>query len=315
MKNLIGILLIFATLLNANQQNDKKKTEDTKIENACILGDSTACNLLGNLYFDTSTKEANTFLGIILHNKACKANNQESCKILDDFKNKNYKSILNENELKIFSSLVKEELSMYLKDNEHDTVFNEYYKPKRNHIATTSNKIQLDYEKNEVAADLNYKDKDIVVAGEVLKISKNAFDSIYLDLKGGSNQFMTPKAIIEKEFIEWASKLSKKDKVNLFCKKSSMIMGSVTLDNCKPINAIIDERAINIIESIDKSSLQNLNNDWLKTGVIVKEVSKLLKNDSKCYSSNDELSNCINEISSVLLNNKKKFGKINELIK
>ena len=34
--------------------------------------------------------------------------------------------------------------------------------------------------------------KDIVVSGQVLKISKDAFNSIYLDLKGGTNQFITP---------------------------------------------------------------------------------------------------------------------------
>lgn len=64
--------------------------------------------------------------------------------------------------------------------------------------------------KNEVGADLKYKNKDIVISGEVIRIFKDAFDSIYLDLKGGTNQFMTPKAYIVKDYLEWASKLFKK---------------------------------------------------------------------------------------------------------
>lgn len=313
MKYLVILFLTFICSLFANQQNGINE-DYAQMRNNCISGNALACNLLGNMYFDTSKKESNIFIGIILHDKACKSGNKESCKIISDFKNKNYKSILNENELKILNFLVEEELSNFLKENEPDTVFKEYYNPKKNHINTTANSIQLDYEKNEVGADLKYRNKDIILSGEVLTISKNAFGSIYLDLKGGTNQFITPKANIDKKFIEWASKLSKKDKVNLFCEKSSMIIGSVVLDDCKPLNIVINEKVNNIIRAIDKNALRSLNSNWLKTGVTIKEVSKLLKNNSKCYTSNN-LNNCIKDISSVLSKNEKQLIKINQLIK
>lgn len=314
MKYLIATLLVFVTSLTANLETDKNKKEEIKINNACVSGDATACNSLGNIYFDLSNDKANIFAGILLHKKACKLGNEESCKITNDYKNKNYKSLLNSNEIKILNFLIKEELTIFLQENEPISIFKEYYNSKRDHIPTTSNSIQLDYEKNEVGADLKYKNKDIVVSGEVLRISKDAFDSIYLDLKGGTNQFMSPKAYIEKEYIEWASKLSKKDKIKLFCEKSSMVMGSAILNNCKPLDSAIEEKTNNIIDLIDKKGISVLNEDLFYMGIVIKESSKFLKDNSKCYTSND-MNSCIKDLESVMSKFLKNFSDSKKLFR
>lgn len=313
MKYLITILLIFATSLIANPQGNKNKTEDTKLQKACISGDAVACYSLGNIYSDLSNNKGNIFLGALLYKKACRLKNEESCKTINEFKSKNFKSLLGDNEIKILNVLIKDELIVFLQGSEPSSFFKDYHNSKREHINTTANDIQLDYEKNEVGADLKYKNKDIVISGEVIRISKDAFDSIYLDLKGGTNQFMTPKAYIVKDYLEWASKLLKKDKIKLYCEKSSMVMGSAILNNCKPLDIVIDEKTNNIIELADKKAINTLDEKWLLMGFAVKESSKILKNNSKCYTSNN-LNACIKDLESINSRIKQDFVSLKGLI-
>jgi len=234
----------------------------------------------------------------LFHQKACKIGNEESCKILNDLKSKNLTSLFNENEIKIFKFLIKDDVVFSFKENAKSSMFNNYYIPKKEHISISSNTIQLDYEKNEVGADLKYKDKDIVVSGQVLKISKDAFNSVYLDLKGGTNQFITPKAYIKKDYIEWASKLSKNDNIKLYCEKSSMVMGSAILNDCTPLDTVIEDRTSIIFDIIDKNALKTLDEKFFQMAVVIKELSKHLKPNSSCYTTNDA-NKCFSEINPI----------------
>lgn len=268
MKYILSIILFCTSSMIANSLDNTNKIDYLQIKNACVSGDANACNSLGKIYLDVSNeKKANSFVGIALHQKACELKNNESCEILNDFKNKNLTSLMSENELKIFKAIVKQEIDISYDENTKPSIFDEFYLPKKEHIVATSNTLQLDYEKNEVGADLKYKNKDIVASGQVLKISKDAFGSIYLDLKGGTNQFMTPKAYIEKDYIDWASRLSKNDNVKLYCEKSSMVVGSAILNDCKPLDVAIEEKANIILSAIDKSVLNSLKVDWMITGM------------------------------------------------
>ncbi|MDD4329972.1 MAG: hypothetical protein PHD79_08470 [Aliarcobacter sp.] len=297
MKYLFLMIMLFTSSMIANPLSNANYTKN---KNSCISSDANACNELGKAHLDNlNEKNANFFAGVLFHQKACKIGNEESCKILNDLKSKNLTSLFSENEIKIFKSLIKDEVSFTFRENTNSSMLNEYYTPKKEHISISSNIIQLDYEKNEVGADLKYKDKDIVVSGQVLKISKDAFNSIYLDLKGGTNQFITPKAYIKKDYIEWASKLSKNDNIKLYCEKSSMVMGSAILNDCAPIDIVIEERTNIILDAIDKNALKKSNNKFFQMGVMIKELSKHLKPNSSCYTTNDA-NKCISEINPII---------------
>lgn len=298
------MIMLFTSSMIANPLSNANYTKN---KNSCISGDANACNELGKAHLDNlNDKKANFFVGVLFHQKACKIGNEESCKILNDLKSKNLTSLFSENEIKIFKFLIKDDVSFSFGENAK-SLTTEYYTPKKEHISVSSNTIQLDYEKNEVGADLKYKDKDIVVSGQVLKISKDAFNSIYLDLKGGTNQFITPKAYIKKDYIEWASKLSKNDNIKLYCEKSSMVMGSAILNDCTPIDIVIEERTNIILDSIDKNALKNTSSKFFQMGFMVKELSKHLKPNSSCYAINDA-DKCFNEINPIV-------NKINKELK
>ena len=297
MKYLFLMIMLFTSSMIANPLGNANYTKN---KNSCISGDANACNELGKAHLDNlNEKKANFFAGVLFHQKACKIGNEESCKILNDLKSKNLTSLFSENEIKIFKTLIKDEVSFTFRENTNSSMLNEYYTPKKEHISISSNIIQLDYEKNEVGADLIYKNKDIDVSGQVLKISKDAFNSIYLDLKGGTNQFITPKAYIKKDYIEWASKLSKNDNIKLYCEKSSMVMGSAILNDCAPIDIVIEERTNIILDAIDKNALKKSNNKFFQMGVMIKELSKYLKPNSSCYTTNDA-NKCISEINPII---------------
>lgn len=50
-------------------------------------------------------------------------------------------------------------------------------------ITITASQLAHEYEENEVAADLKYKDKNITVSGTISDIGKNVADQIYVILK------------------------------------------------------------------------------------------------------------------------------------
>lgn len=86
-----------------------------------------------------------------------------------------------------------------------------------------------DYQSNEVAADQQYKGKTLEVAGTVSGISKNAFGSIYVELRT-SNEFMGIHANGLPENV--AAGLTKGQKITVRCTGNGLLMGSPMLDDC-----------------------------------------------------------------------------------
>ena len=106
----------------------------------------------------------------------------------------------------------------------------------------SANTIQLEYEKNEINADNLFKNKLLLVSGKVINISKNSSNEPSLSLSGGSNPYMTPDAKMKKEYIDWASNISKGTEVQMICKINHFIMGSIKLHNCIPFDSWFQEQ-------------------------------------------------------------------------
>lgn len=98
-------------------------------------------------------------------------------------------------------------------------------------VSVTAKELHDAYEANEVAADDEYKDKVIEVAGTVTGISKNPItDEMYLEL-GTSNQFMDVHAYFSDKHGDELKSTSKGQDVKLKCKCKGKTM-NVKLENC-----------------------------------------------------------------------------------
>ena len=176
----------------------------------------------------------------------------------------------------------------------------------------SANTIQLEYEKNEINADNLFKNKLLLVSGKVINISKNSSNEPSLSLSGGSNPYMTPDAKMKKEYIDWASNLSKGTEVQMICKINHFIMGSIKLHNCIPFDSWFNE------QDWGKITLDAYKNNTSKRAdemiEFVKTVaSKIDVNKTSCKDATFDSGECIDEIGRIrdLIEEEKRKTSVN----
>lgn len=162
----------------------------------------------------------------------------------------------------------------------------------------SSDALQRDYDKNEIAADEKYKDKDLIIYGQVTSINRGIGEDYYLELKGGDNEFMPPRANMQITEKEYLAKMKKGEHVYLFCQGDGMLLGSAQLKNCIPTNKFIENKSNEYMEKIN-SNIRSGNSDSYQELLIVKAISSFFtNNNSTCYSDDmhSNYSKCLSEL-------------------
>jgi hypothetical protein len=85
------------------------------------------------------------------------------------------------------------------------------------------------YEANEVAADNQYKGKQLAVSGTVAGINKDFTDEVYVEI-GTANEFMSIHARDIDPAV--AAGLQKGTKITVVCEGAGLMMGSPILNEC-----------------------------------------------------------------------------------
>lgn len=98
-------------------------------------------------------------------------------------------------------------------------------------IDTTAENIFNAYEKNEVAADQEYKGRNIRVTGTVASIDSGLGDGANVQLQT-SNQFMSVTASGDDSFTSTAATLSKGQQVTMTCVGEGEVIGMPMLGDC-----------------------------------------------------------------------------------
>ena len=216
---------------------------------------------------------------------------------------------LNEVEANIFHTLIQNQTEALINGGEPIFSNDENIVIPR---VISANTIQLEYEKNEINADNLFKNKLLLVSGKVINISKNSSNEPSLSLSGGSNPYMTPSAKMKKEYIDWASNLSKGTEVQMICKINHFIMGSIKLHNCIPFDSWFSE------QDWGKITLDAYKNNTSKRAdemiEFVKTVaSKIDVNKTSCKDATFDNGECIDEISTIrdLLEEEKRKASVN----
>ena len=216
---------------------------------------------------------------------------------------------LNEVEANIFHTLIQNQTEALINGGEPIFSNDENIVIPR---VISANTIQLEYEKNEINADNLFKNKVLLVSGKVINISKNSSNEPSLSLSGGSNPYMTPSARMKKEYIDWASNLSKGTEVQMICKINHFIMGSIKLHNCIPFDSWFNE------QDWGKITLDAYKNNTSKRAdemiEFVKTVaSKIDVNKTSCKDATFDSGECIDEIGSIrdLIEEEKRKTSVN----
>jgi hypothetical protein len=90
-----------------------------------------------------------------------------------------------------------------------------------------------DYDANQVAADVKYLDKKVVVHGKIGSINSGLGNTPYVVFKIKSG-FGGPQAHFSKENIPDVAKLKKGETVSLLCVASGAVVGTPMLKRCQP---------------------------------------------------------------------------------
>ncbi len=205
------------------------------------------------------------------------------------------KPLFTEQELKVYSALITEDL--YQMVDGKDSLISEKDVISNRPLVVTSNSLQNEYEKNEVAADQKFKDKSVAVRGTVKSLDKTIGDSIMIGLNGGSNMFINPRAEMAKGYENWVASLNKGDSIGLVCNVSGMTMGAVFLNDCLPSYDWASDVANQII-SATPEGVKNNNEFFVKIADASKTITAKLKPDSKCFTGGTT-EECAEEISKI----------------
>jgi tRNA_anti-like/TonB C terminal len=98
-------------------------------------------------------------------------------------------------------------------------------------LPVQAERLFLDYQRNEVAADQKYRGRRLLVTGMVTSVNKDFTDKVYLML-GTSTMFMWVHASLEPSEVGRAGELQKGEEVTVLCSGGMMIVDSPTLDDC-----------------------------------------------------------------------------------
>lgn len=129
-------------------------------------------------------------------------------------------------ELALFNTLADDDFSVFADGG--DSVF------KYDYVYTTAKELSAVYKKNQVRGDKKFKGKKIIISGVVESINSGIGDIPYLVLKTG-DAFDSVQLTFLKKYRDNALELDKGDRIKYSCIGGSVIVGTPTLRDCKPI--------------------------------------------------------------------------------
>lgn len=154
-------------------------------------------------------------------------------------------------------------------------------------IIATASTMQGDYERNEVAADKDYRGKTVFLTAVVTSIDRSIGDNYFLQLRGGSNPYMEPRAMMADGYIDYLSSLEKGQKIALVCLGDGMLFGSASVKNCKPTPDWVSAEVARVTNEIpDGLKDKNKTIQMLVFGTIL--LSQKLSDQSSCLSGASE---------------------------
>ena len=151
----------------------------------------------------------------------------------------------------------------------------------------TTDELQRDYEKNEVAADEKYKDHYFFVSGRIQDIKRSIGKNYYLELNGGSNMFMHPSAHMEEQEKNYLATLNKGEKVHLFCRGEGMIIGSAHLGHCISASTFAERESNKYIDTI-KQKIEAGDKTALSLLLYASAVAETQPAESVCFSQEEK---------------------------
>lgn len=169
--------------------------------------------------------------------------------------------------------------------------------------------LQREYEKNEVAADLKFLKKTILIEGVVGSIDRGIGENYYVQFQGNQNSLMSPHATMADGYVNFLASLSKGEKIKLICIGNGLLIGTPRLNQCMRIEDFSLQKINHATDAyIDSKHLENI--EFQFTAMI---IASMLNDSSVCWTSSQPGNQCISAITTLFHQTKNSSEKAKEL--
>ena len=183
-------------------------------------------------------------------------------------------------------------------------------------VATNSNAVQKEYERNEVAGDQKFRNKTILVSSTVKSIDRSVGESYFIGMNGGSNPYINPKAQMADGYTEFLGNLNKGQKIFLACKGNGMLMGSAMFNKCEPVVPYAKSKVDSYVEKMNIGQIVETDTQQRMVLIYSVAIASQLPADSPCFAPDYYSKACLNQVDTVTKKltaaNKKKDNSIVE---
>lgn len=168
----------------------------------------------------------------------------------------------------------------------------------------SSLKISKDYFANEVSADMQYKNHNVLVFGNVNDIAKDITGNPYL-LLSGSGMFQGVHAQFDNNSENTLAKIKKGEKVALVCQINNYIMKNVMLNNCEFLTPFLIKNKDTLYTAVQN----NIKTNWMiiESANYIDGDNICLTNDTKACLANIRIPENGNAVMSILADAEKKM--------
>jgi hypothetical protein len=207
---------------NAESKTDMRKAVDL-YEQACAAGEIDGCAMAAYWYGLAKARIPKKMARAMdLNTKACDANNGMACTNLGiDY----YNGIKGHRDLAKAGELLDKGCKLGF------AYGCEALKKVRWDLALDASVLWRSYHNNEVAADNQYKGRQLKIVGSISSVRKDIGDNVILDLHS-PNEFMSTAAYVAGSEVNKAAVLKNGQRVLLTCTGDGMIIGRPELKSC-----------------------------------------------------------------------------------
>jgi hypothetical protein len=147
--------------------------------------------------------------------------------------------------------------------------FADRIEPMTGYVVTVhARSLQSEYERNEAAADQQFRNKNILLNGTVRSINRASGDSYYITLEGGPDASGHPRAVMAAGHVPFIAGLNRGDRVGLACRGNGKEFGDALLTLCLPLEFYARAQATRFVQSADIGKLL-ATPDWMRAQVML----------------------------------------------
>lgn len=206
-------------------------------------------------------------------------------------KNKQKGYVLQQNELAVLNNVLKDEVRVFFAGG--DAFIGDGV------LAVSAVDVAVEYEKNQVAADIKYFKKTLLVTGYVTSINSGLGNEPYVMLRG-INEFSSPQIHFDKKVnANQVALLEKGQKISFVCNGGGAIIGTPMFKNCvfadDYAETKVAETKSQVIDFLSGKDIDSKNSKAIAIAVIA--LARVLPESSTCFTDG---SNCSTELSGIM---------------